>query len=96
MLASIATLASGAVSILFSKSTIVAEPGKTSLTSFYNIEFELNNGEMFSLSSLRGKKIMIVNVASKCGFTSQYSKLQELYRNMNDDLEIIAVPCNDF
>ena len=96
MLASIATLASGAVSILFSKSTIVAEPGKTSLTSFYDIEFELNNGEMFSLSSLRGKKIMIVNVASKCGFTSQYSKLQELYKNMNDDLEIIAVPCNDF
>ena len=96
MLASIATLASGAVSLLFSKSTIVAEPGKISQVSFYDIELELNNGEIFSLSGLKGKKIMIVNVASKCGFTSQYSKLQELYKKMNGELEIIAIPCNDF
>tara|TARA_B100000767_G_C19759287_1_gene534400 strand:+ start:692 stop:1249 length:558 start_codon:yes stop_codon:yes gene_type:complete len=96
MFASIVTLATGAVSLLFSKSTIVADPGKTSKTSFYDIDLELNNGEIFSLNNLKGKKIMIVNVASRCGFTSQYSKLQELYRDMNGELEIIAVPCNDF
>ena len=96
MLASIATMASGAVSLLFSKSTIVAEPGKISQASFYDIDIELNNGENFSLSNLKGKKIMIVNVASKCGFTSQYSKLQELYKKMDGELEIIAIPCNDF
>ena len=39
---------------------------------------------------------MIVNVASRCGYTSQYRGLQELYKNHQEELEIIAIPCNDF
>ena len=39
---------------------------------------------------------MIVNVASRCGYTSQYRGLQELYENHQEELEIIAIPCNDF
>ena len=43
-----------------------------------------------------GKKILVVNVASECGYTPQYAQLQELYEEFRDQLVIIACPCNDF
>lgn len=55
----------------------------------------LTDGEL-DFSDFKGKKIMIVNLASKCGFTSQYQQLQELYEQSGDKLAIIGVPCNDF
>tara|TARA_B100000401_G_C52812370_1_gene724560 strand:+ start:337 stop:900 length:564 start_codon:yes stop_codon:yes gene_type:complete len=65
--------------------------------SFYDHSINLIDGEKFELSSLKGKKLMIVNVASKCGLTSQYKALQELYDNYKDsNFEILAFPCNDF
>lgn len=55
------------------------------------------NGEPFDLSALKGKKVLVVNVASKCGLTPQYTQLQELYDNYKDqDFSIIAFPCNNF
>lgn len=96
MIASISTVATGVFSILFSKSTLAAKPGKTSNSSIYEIDLKLNNGEFISLSKFKGKKLMFVNVASRCGYTSQYKKLQQLYEEKNDVLEIIAIPCNDF
>lgn len=55
------------------------------------------NGEQYDLSSLKGKKVLVVNVASKCGLTPQYSKLQELYeQNKDSGFTIIAFPCNNF
>ena len=54
-------------------------------------------GQPFAFSSLKGKVVLIVNTASKCGFTSQYSKLQELYKRFhNKDLVILGFPSNDF
>ena len=96
MIAGIVTTATGAFSLLFSKSTISAKPGKISHSSIYDLDLKLNSGETISLSKFKGKKILFVNVASKCGFTSQYEKLQKLYEQKNDVLEIIAIPCNDF
>ena len=64
--------------------------------SIYDIPLNKLNGEEFSLSDSKGKKILIVNVASKCGYTSQYKDLQNLYENHSDKIEIIAFPCNDF
>ncbi len=64
--------------------------------SLHNIELTLINGEEITLSRYAGRKLLIVNVASKCGFTSQYQGLQELYKANTDKLEIIAIPCNDF
>ena len=64
--------------------------------SIYDIPLHTSNGEPFSLSDLKGKKILIVNVASKCGYTSQYKDLQILYETHSDKIEIIAFPCNDF
>lgn len=55
------------------------------------------NGNTFDFSTLKGKKVMIVNTASECAFTPQFKKLQELYEEYGgDDFEIIGFPCNDF
>ena len=66
------------------------------IPNLHEIELTLIGGEKFTLSKYAGRKLLIVNVASKCGFTSQYQGLQELYKANKDKLEIIAVPCNDF
>jgi glutathione peroxidase len=52
------------------------------------------HGENFDFSTLKGKKVLIVNTASKCSLAPQFKKLQELYEEY--DLEIIAFPSNDF
>ncbi len=66
------------------------------MQSVYNIELKGIDGNPLSWEPLKGKKIMIVNVASECGFTPQYAQLQELYGNYQDKLVIIGCPCNDF
>lgn len=54
-------------------------------------------GKAFSFASLKGKKVMIVNTASECGYTPQYAGLEELYQKYrSSNLEIIAFPANDF
>lgn len=64
--------------------------------SFYSLSTELINGEKFSFEKLKGKKVLLVNTASDCGFTNQYADLQKLYQYSKEDLEIIAFPANDF
>lgn len=55
------------------------------------------SGDDFDMSSLRGKKVMIVNTASKCGLTPQYKQLQSLYQEFKDkDFVIIGFPANNF
>ncbi|MFM7301181.1 MAG: glutathione peroxidase [Crocinitomicaceae bacterium] len=55
------------------------------------------NGKSFEFSSLKGKKIMIVNTASKCGLTPQYEKLEALYQKYkNNNFIIIGFPANNF
>ena len=64
--------------------------------SIYDIIIYDISGDKIDLNDFRGKYILFVNVASECGFTSQYSDLQELYGIYNKDLMIIASPCNQF
>lgn len=64
--------------------------------SIYNIKLEDISGKSIDLSQYKGKKILFVNVASKCGFTNQYDGLQELYTQYKDKLVIIGLPCNQF
>ncbi len=66
------------------------------VTSIYEIEINSLTGEPINLADFKGKKILFVNVASKCGFTPQYAGLQELYDKHKDNLMIIGVPCNQF
>lgn len=52
--------------------------------------------EEIDFAAFTGKKILVVNVASECGFTPQYKQLQELYEYFNDKLVVVGFPCNDF
>jgi glutathione peroxidase len=56
----------------------------------------LDSEEIIDFSTFKGKKILVVNVASKCGFTYQYEGLEELYQKYKDQLVIVGLPCNQF
>ena len=83
------------------KNDVPAETEKTSemkeTTDMSKIPFETISGNPTSLASYSGKVILVVNVASKCGFTKQYAGLEELYRKYKDSgLVIIGFPANNF
>ncbi len=63
---------------------------------FYSIKIELNDGSILDMSTLKGKKIVLVNTASDCGFTGQYENLEKLYQQYKEKLTIIGFPANDF
>lgn len=65
--------------------------------TLYDFKAKTIDGQEFDFSSLKGKKVMIVNTASKCGYTPQYEQLQALYESMNgENFEIIGFPANNF
>lgn len=78
---------------LFSKSSASETSDHTSI---YDIKINGLNGKPLSLSDYKGKHILFVNVASKCGFTPQYEDLQKLYDTYKEKLVVIGVPCNQF
>ena len=67
------------------------------MKSIYDFSVKDIDHEEISLEKFKGKTLLIVNVASRCGFTSQYTGLQTLYEKYKDKgLEILAFPCNQF
>ncbi|SDS15003.1 glutathione peroxidase [Formosa sp. Hel1_31_208] len=78
---------------LFSKSTRSQPINKTDM---YDIKINTLNGKPLELSKFKGKYILFVNVASKCGFTPQYKELQALADKYHDKLVVVGVPCNQF
>ena len=64
--------------------------------SLYDIPFETISGESSSLAAYKGKKIVIVNTASDCGYTGQYEELQSLYAQAKGEIIIVGFPANDF
>ena len=67
------------------------------MKSIYDYKVDDSQKNPVSLSDYKGKTLLIVNVASKCGLTPQYKGLQELYsKYSNKDFEILAFPCNQF
>ena len=64
--------------------------------SLYELSVTLNNGHSIPLSTYKGKKLLLVNTASDCGYTDQYDDLQKLYQANKDNLVIIGFPANDF
>lgn len=65
-------------------------------TSIYDFKVEGLEGGTIDLAQFKGKKIMIVNTASKCGNTPQYAELEQLYEKYKDKLVIIGFPANNF
>jgi glutathione peroxidase len=67
------------------------------MTSVYDYTARLLDGSEVALSDYRGKVLLIVNTASRCGFTPQYSTLEVIYKEYRDrGLTILAFPCNQF
>ncbi|GGJ32013.1 glutathione peroxidase [Paenarthrobacter histidinolovorans] len=67
------------------------------MTSLYSIPITFNDGSEGDFGRFQGKAVMVVNVASECGFTRQYAGLEELYgKYRSQGLEILGVPCNQF
>ena len=64
--------------------------------NIYNIEINSLQNTPIHLSDFKGKYILFVNVASKCGFTPQYKELEELHNTYKNNLVVIGVPCNQF
>lgn len=75
----------------------MSKRAKQTESDFYNFTVKDIQGNDFSLSQLKGKKVMVVNVASRCGLTPQYEELQKLYEKYKDkNFTIIAFPANNF
>ncbi|EIJ41109.1 glutathione peroxidase [Beggiatoa alba B18LD] len=67
------------------------------MTDFYSLKAKAINGKEIEMSAYKGKVLLIVNTASKCGFTPQYEALQKLYEAYNPQgLEILGFPCDQF
>lgn len=64
--------------------------------SFYSLKGVKNNGDKLDFESLKGKKVLLVNTASDCGFTNQYDDLQKLSEQYKDQLVVLGFPANDF
>jgi len=66
------------------------------VSSIYDLSVQLNDGSEQKLDAWKGKKILLVNTASNCGYTNQYEDLQKLYEANRDHLVVIGFPANDF
>lgn len=65
--------------------------------SIYDIDVETMQGQQTNLVNYKGQVMLIVNVASRCGFTKQYAKLEQLYRQYKEKgLVVLGFPCNQF
>jgi glutathione peroxidase len=78
-------------------SLVVLLPAQAQKTSFHSFKTETIDGKPFDLASLKGKKVLVVNTASKCGFTPQYADLQALWQKYGGEhFVIIGFPANNF
>ena len=66
------------------------------LQSFYDFQAQDIEGNIISMNDFKGKKVLVVNVASRCGYTPQYEGLQKLYEIYGGSLVVLGFPSNDF
>lgn len=73
-----------------------AQTKDSKMPSIYDYKVKALDGKTIDFSQYKGKKLLIVNTASKCGFTHQYEDLEKLHKLHGDKLTIVGFPCNDF
>ncbi|HTL07111.1 MAG TPA: hypothetical protein VL307_02600 [Chitinophagaceae bacterium] len=78
------------------KRKIILHAPMVPLVSFYGLTAEDGNAASFNLKDLAGRKILLVNTASGCGFTQQFDALQQLYKRYQEKLVVLAFPTTDF
>jgi glutathione peroxidase len=82
---------------LFLFATITVMTSAQNPKTIYDFKATTIDGEPFDMNTLKGKKVLVVNVASKCGYTPQYAQLEELYQKYSSkDFVIIGFPANNF
>lgn len=69
---------------------------KAPVVSFHSLKTTTGSGATYDFEQLKGKKVLIVNTASNCGYTGQYEELQQLYKRFENKLVILGFPANDF
>ncbi|MBU9937624.1 MAG: glutathione peroxidase [Ferruginibacter sp.] len=83
-------------SFLFLGNAVPCTTVQAQKRSIYDFKVEGLNGDSIDFTAFKGKKILIVNTASKCGFTPQYDDLEKLYEKYKDRLVIVGFPANNF
>lgn len=78
------------------KSTVLENTHHAPYVAFHSLKATLNNGSVYDFSQLKGKKVLLVNTASDCGYTNQFDDLQQLYEKFENKLVILGFPANDF
>lgn len=84
------------ITVFLMKFTNQSQEVMNTSPSIYEISINSISGEPINFEDFKGKKILIVNTASECGFTGQYADLEKLYKTYKDKLVVIGVPCNQF
>jgi glutathione peroxidase len=81
--------------LLFLVTIVTASAQKS--TSIYDYKLTDINGKTFDMSELKGKKVLLVNTATQCGYTPQFTDMEKLYKDYKDkNLVVVAIPSNDF
>ena len=80
----------------FSYKSIVKNNSIVASSNFYDLKAVTIDGQEISFEQFKGKKVLIVNVASKCGYTYQYEGLQKLHELYGKKVVVLGFPANDF
>lgn len=84
------------INFLYSKFNKIKPDMSLQSSSIHQFKVPSLTGETIDFAAFKGKEILVVNTASKCGYTPQYEGLEALYKKYQDRLVIVGFPCNDF
>lgn len=80
----------------FGNKTILTNENSQPMTSFHDLSFKAIDGKEIHFSQFKGKKVLLVNTASECGYTPQYDELEKLHQEHGKDIVVLGFPANNF